>query len=124
MDYVTAWKARLAEDEERRMRLFGKAREAAGKAAEVLVEVFGAEQVYLIGSLTSEERFAESSDVDMAVSGLGVEKYFGALSRIWRLFPKGMELDLIPMEEADEYLKSKILTEGVILYDKKRPACS
>ncbi|MEW6215020.1 MAG: nucleotidyltransferase domain-containing protein [Nitrospirota bacterium] len=124
MDYVTAWKARLAEDEERRLRLFEKVREAAKKSAKVLVEEFGAERVYLIGSLLSKDDFTESSDVDIAVSGLKTEEYFKALSLIWGLFPKGIKLDLIPIEDADEYLRSRILTEGVILYDKKQSARS
>jgi predicted nucleotidyltransferase len=119
MDYVTAWKARLADDDEKRRELFRKAKEAAKKAAEILVKEFGAERVYLIGSLISEDYFTESSDVDIAVSGLNAEKYFKALSLIWEFFPKGIKLDLIPIEDADEYLKSRILTEGVILYDKK-----
>lgn len=119
MDYLTTWKARLAEDEEKRHRLFEKARESAKKAAKALVEEFGAEKVYLIGSLTIEDDFAEYSDVDIAVSGLKTEKYFKALSFIWGLFPKGIEVDLIPMEDADEYLRSKVITEGIVLYDKK-----
>ncbi|MEW5814840.1 MAG: nucleotidyltransferase domain-containing protein [Spirochaetota bacterium] len=119
MDYVSAWKTRLAKDEEKRLKLFSKSKEAAKKAAQILVEEFGAERVYLIGSLLREDAFTEFSDVDIAVSGLNTEKYFKALSLIWGLFPKGVELDIIPMEDADEYLKSKILTEGVILYDKK-----
>ncbi|MEW6067753.1 MAG: nucleotidyltransferase domain-containing protein [Nitrospirota bacterium] len=124
MDYVNAWKARLAADKEKRLKLFQTAREAAEKAANVLVEEFGAEQVYLIGSLISEDDFTEYSDVDIAVSGLKSEKYFRALSLIWELFPKGVEVDLIPMEDADEHLRSKIFTEGIILYDKKQPARS
>lgn len=119
MDYIATWKARFAEDEEKRHRLFEKAREAAKKSAKALIEEFGAEKVYLIGSLTSEDDFTEHSDVDIAVSGLKAEKYFKALSFIWGLFPKGIEVDLIPLEDADEYVKEKVLTEGVILYDKE-----
>ena len=99
-----------------------KAREAAKKAARVLAEEFGAERVYLIGSLLSEDDFTEYSDVDIAVSGLKTEDYFRALSLTWGLFPKGITLDLIPTEDADEYVKSRILTEGVLLYDKKQSA--
>lgn len=95
---------------------------AAKKAAQILVEEFGAEQVYLIGSLLSKGAFTEHSDIDIAVSGLKTKIYFKALSKIWGIFPKGMEIDLIPMEDADKYLKSRILKEGVILYDKKQPA--
>jgi len=122
MSYAIAWKTRLADDEKRRLSLFSEAKMAAKKAAQILVEEFGAEQVYLIGSLLSKGAFTEHSDIDIAVSGLKTEIYFKALSKIWGIFPKGMEIDLIPMEDADKYLKSRILKEGVILYDKKQPA--
>jgi predicted nucleotidyltransferase len=105
-----------------RLSLFHKARTAAEKAAQVLVEEFGAEQVYLIGSLLKEDIFTEYSDVDIAVSGLKTERYFRALSAIWELFPKGMDVDLIPVEDADEHIRSKIFYEGVLLYDKERTA--
>jgi predicted nucleotidyltransferase len=125
MDYTIAWKARLTEDEEKRLRLFHEAREAAEKAAKILVEQFDAERVYLIGSLLSEDFFTEYSDIDIAVSGLKADEYFKALNSIWGLLPKGIKgIDLIPMEDADEYLRSVILEEGVIIYDKKQPACS
>ncbi|MBM4135451.1 MAG: nucleotidyltransferase domain-containing protein [Nitrospira sp.] len=124
MDYLTAWRSRLAEDNEKRLELFRKTKETAKKAAEILVEKFGAGQVYLIGSLLSEDDFTEHSDVDIAVSGLKTEQYFKALSFIWGLFPKGINLDLIPIEDADEYVKTRILTEGVILYDKEQSAHS
>lgn len=124
MDYITTWKARLAEDEEKIVKLFEEAKDAAKKAAEILVEKFGAEQVYLIGSLIDKDDFTEYSDVDIAVSGMKIEKYFKALSYIWGLFPKGVEVDLIPIEDTDEYLRTKILTEGIILYDKKQLPCS
>ncbi|NCO83206.1 MAG: DNA polymerase subunit beta [Nitrospirae bacterium CG_4_10_14_3_um_filter_44_29] len=120
MDYTAAWKIRLSDDERMRLSLFHKARTAAEKAAQVLVEEFGAGQVYLIGSLLKEDIFTEYSDVDIAVSGLKTERYFRALSAIWGLFPKGMEVDLIPLEDADEYIRSKIFYEGVLLHDKER----
>ena len=60
------------------------------------------------------------SDVDIVVSGLKIEKYFKALSAIWTLFPKEIRgIDLIPLEDADEYLRYRVLAEGIILYDKK-----
>lgn len=119
MDYITAWKERIKEDEEKRLRLFQEARDAALRAAQVLVDEFGAERVYLFGSLLIRDDFAKHSDIDIAVDGLKTELYFKALSRVWEVLPKGIGLDLVPMEDADEYLKSKILTTGVILYEKR-----
>lgn len=125
MDYVTAWTARLAEDEEERLRLFREARQTAEKAARILGDQFSAERVYLIGSLLSEECFTPHSDIDIAVAGLRTDDYFKALNAIGGLLPKGIEgIDLIPVEDADEYLKSVIFEKGIVLYDKEQSACS
>src|SRR4030067_1480866 len=119
-EYADVWMARLAEDERKRLRLFHKVRESAEKAARILVEDFCADRVYLFGSLLTENSFSEFSELDIVVSGLKIEKYFKALSAIWTLFPKEIRgIDLIPLEDADEYLRHRVLAEGIILYDKK-----
>lgn len=118
--YKTMWKRRLGEDEEARLRLRKEAIEAAGRAAKALVERFGAEKVYLFGSVLEPRYFTEWSDIDMVVLDLAPAQYFKALSGIWGLLPHGMELDLIPYEDADSFLKEKVLREGVLLYDKKQ----
>ena len=117
---ILGWKNRLEEDEKKRLKVYRKAKIVSQKAAEILVEKFGANKVYLIGSLKSKDEFQQASDIDLVVEGLKAEKYFKALSFIWGLLPKGMKLDLIPLEETDGYFRSNILEEGIILYDKKR----
>lgn len=118
MDYIATWKKRIEHDEEKRLARLKDARNAASRAALILADEFGAEGVYLFGSLVTEEDFSFHSDIDMAVTGLVVDRYFKALSRIWEVLPKGVELDLVPLEDADEYLKSKILKTGIALYEK------
>ncbi len=119
MDYRTAWKERSRIDEEKKLKLFQEAKKTAKYAARILVDEFGAERVYLFGSLLDKDDFAIHSDIDIAVEGLKIELYFKALSRIWEGLPKGVSLDLVPVEDADSYIKSKILTAGVILYEKQ-----
>ena len=122
MDYRTAWKERIKEDEKKRLVLFREAGAAAAHAARILIDEFDAQRVYLFGSLLTEEDFTEHSDIDLAVEGLKDESFFKALNRVWDALPKGMELDLVPMEDADEYVKTKIFSTGVILYERE-PAC-
>lgn len=117
--YRAAWQKRFKEDEER-LKCRGKqAKKAVMEMSRVLVEKFGVKKVWLFGSL-AEGLFWEGSDIDLAVEGLSSEVYFAALSEIWRLLPGGMELDLIPLEDAYESLRERVLKEGEILYDKER----
>ena len=118
-DYVTAWRERLREDEEKRLRLFHEARDIALHIAQILVDEFGVSRVYLFGSLLNINDFTIHSDVDIAVEGLRVDLYFRALSHIWMELPKGIGLDLVPLEDADEPLKEKISETGIVLYEKR-----
>ncbi len=119
MDYRTAWEERIKEDEEKRLGLFREARDAAARAARILIDEFDARRVYLFGSLLTSEDFTEHSDIDLAVEGLKDELFFKALNRVWNALPKGMELDLVPIEDADEYIKAKIFSTGAILYERE-----
>ncbi|HAS17635.1 MAG TPA: nucleotidyltransferase domain-containing protein [Nitrospiraceae bacterium] len=119
MDYVTAWKDRIRGDEEERVKLFQEAMDAAIHAAQILVDEFGASKVYLFGSLLNIDDFTIHSDVDIAVEGLKVELYFKALNHIWAILPRGVGIDLVPLEDAGESLKAKIFEIGAILYEKR-----
>ena len=119
MDYLTAWKEREKEDTEKRLKLFHEARRASGHAARILVDEFGAERVYLFGSLLEEDSFSIHSDIDIAVEGLKIELYFKALHHLWDILPRGVSLDLVPIEDADETLKAKIFAAGIILHEKQ-----
>lgn len=119
MDYRTAWQERVRADEEERLKFFQYAREAAQNAAEILGNEFGVVRVFLFGSLLDKDDFTTHSDIDLGVEGLKTELYFKALSRIWAVLPRGVSLDLIPMEDAAPHIKSNIFTAGIILYEKQ-----
>jgi predicted nucleotidyltransferase len=114
-DYVAGWRRRLNADEERLNIRAQEAASAAQKCAQVLYENYGARKVYLFGSLNEPERFHEKSDIDLVVEGLPPHLYFKALAELWRLLPPGMELDLIPFEDADSELRERVVKEGVTL---------
>jgi uncharacterized protein len=52
--------------------------EAAGKAAKVLKETFGAQRVVLFGSMLNSEQMTWHSDIDLAVWGIPPEDYLRA----------------------------------------------
>jgi len=72
-------------------------------------------KVYLFGSLRDPNTFHEKSDIDLVVEGLPPHLYFKALAELWRQLPPGIELDLIPFEDADPELRELVLKEGVSL---------
>jgi predicted nucleotidyltransferase len=114
-EYVDAWRTRLARREgERRIRV-QQLREVAQACARRLVQDFGAREVYLFGSLLDEELAHERSDIDLAVKGLEGKLYFKALSKVWELLPAGVELDLVPLEQARPSLAERVKAEGVLL---------
>ena len=83
----------------------------AEECVRVLKERFGARKVYLFGSVTGRTPWHERSDVDIAVEGLAPQDYMRALSALYKLFPPGLELDLISLEEAPPELAAHIRGE-------------
>ena len=114
-EYVEAWRTRLARQEAERWAWGQQLREVARACAHRLVQDFGARAVYLFGSLLDEELVHERSDIDLAVEGLEGKLYFKALSRVWELLPAGVELDLVPLEQARLGLAERVKAEGVLL---------
>ena len=114
-DYVAGWRRRLSTDKARRNIRAQEAVSAAQECAHLLYENYGVRKVYLFGSLNEPERFHDRSDIDLVVDGLPPHLYFKALAELWRLLPPGMELDLIPFEDADSELHKRVLKEGVTL---------
>ncbi|MEO0248161.1 MAG: nucleotidyltransferase domain-containing protein [candidate division WOR-3 bacterium] len=112
------WK-RLEEERHRQTRL-AQARQAAWECAHRLYETYGVQRVYLIGSVARGTFFHERSDIDLVVEGLPPQRYFQALADLWRRLPPGMELDLIPLEDAHPELRALVLQEGVVLDE---PVC-
>ncbi|MBT9169429.1 MAG: hypothetical protein DDT19_02788 [Syntrophomonadaceae bacterium] len=118
---ITYWRKR-AQDKKRRLSLRKQEGcKAAQQCAGILATHYGARKVYLIGSLTGSRSVHERSDIDLVVEGLRPEEYFSALSALWRVLPKGMELDLIPWEDAYPQTKQRAYREGEVLYERPLP---
>jgi predicted nucleotidyltransferase len=80
-----------------------------------LVRDYDAERVYLFGSLLSDDRVHDRSDIDLAVEGLDGGLYFRALAELWKLLPEGAELDLVPLEQAWPSMLERVKSEGIVL---------
>ena len=113
--YVDAWRQRLARRESQQEARAQLLREVAHACARRLVHDFGARRVYLFGSLLEQDLVHHRSDIDLAVEGLEGELYFKAWRALDALLPPGVELDLVPLEQARPGLAARVRTEGVLL---------
>jgi predicted nucleotidyltransferase len=88
-----------------------RALEAARACMQLLKERFGARRVILFGSIAGQSPWHERSDIDLAVEGLLPSDLFTAYTACRELLPGGVELDLVPLEQASPELRARILGE-------------
>ncbi len=86
----------------------------AYQCAQILKEKYKVKRVFLIGSLVYG-LVHEKSDIDLVVEGLAAEQYIKALTELWDILPAGVELNLIPYEDAFPTLQEKIVREGELI---------
>ncbi len=117
LPYRRAWQRRWRAAERERQERTHLAVQAAEACARLLVERYGARRVYLFGSLATGRAGHACSDIDLAAEGLGRGRvYWRALAQLWARLPPGIELDLVPLEDADPELAERILKEGKRLH--------
>jgi len=90
-------------------------RKIASRCAELLGDKYKVKKVILIGSLVSG-KVHEKSDIDLVVEGLPAEIYIKSLTELYDLLPAGIDVNLIPFEDAFETLRQKALQKGEVLY--------
>ena len=90
-------------------------REIAEKCVWILKNKYKVKKVFLIGSL-AKGYVHERSDIDLVVEGLSPDLYIKSLTELWDILPSGLELNLIPFEDAFESLKEKTIKEGELIY--------
>jgi len=90
-------------------------RALAKKIAQLLKEKYKVKRVFLIGSLVRGYVHSKS-DIDLVVEDLAPKLYIKALTEAYDLLPPGVELNLIPFEDAFDSLRGKTVKEGEIIY--------
>lgn len=92
-----------------RDRALADARAIAG----FLKRVYGA-RVFGVGSLFEpDRRFRATSDIDLVVEALPPDRFFEASAKAARMTE--FELDVTPLEDASEYMRTVVATKGVEL---------
>lgn len=92
-----------------------KLRGIAIRCSSVLKDKYKTKRVFIIGSLV-KGFIHERSDIDLVVEGLSPDLYMKALTELWDILPAGVELNLIPYEDAFESLKEKTIKEGELIH--------
>ncbi|MBW2039978.1 MAG: nucleotidyltransferase domain-containing protein [Deltaproteobacteria bacterium] len=90
-------------------------KELALQCAEVLRNNYKVRRIFLIGSVV-KGYVHDRSDIDLVVEGLPPNMYMKALTELYDILLPGIELNLIPFEDAYESLKKKTIQEGEIIY--------
>lgn len=90
-------------------------RKIALELARFLKEKYIAKRIFLIGSVARGD-VHKRSDIDIVVEGLPPELYIKALTDAYDILPPGVELNLIPFEDAFESLKKKAVEKGELIY--------
>lgn len=90
-----------------------QALQVAQKCIDLLMHRFGARRVILFGSLAGQGTWHRGSDIDLAVEGMPAEEFFLAYTACHDLIPSGLglELDLVPLEDAYPEMRARILGE-------------
>lgn len=88
-----------------------RAMKAAQKAADLLRREFGANEVFVFGSLTRRGEFTFWSDVDLAAFGIPPTRFFEAVGAVTGLSSE-FKLDLIDIETCSDSLREAIETDG------------
>jgi len=73
----------------------------------------GAHRVWLFGSIAKGRRLGVHSDFDFATEGLPTESYLNCLGTLLQKLP--LPLDLVELESASEFLRQRIMSEGIFL---------
>jgi len=111
--YRDAWHRRFAEEERQLKKRARAARLVASALAVMLREQFGAERVWLIGSL-ARATFDVHSDIDIVAEGLEPAQFFHVCACLQNA-AGDFAIDLAPFEDLRPLARSALDREGVPL---------
>ena len=101
------FKLRTIEDERKIKTRYQAGWVLARKAATLLKSEFGAEKVFVFGSLLDESSFTLWSDIDLSALGIAVDKYYAAVAAIFDL-SSSARIDLVDLESCRPSLRNTI----------------
>ncbi|MEA3340127.1 MAG: nucleotidyltransferase domain-containing protein [Chloroflexota bacterium] len=120
-DAISAYRRAFEERERQKMTRRERRRLEALAAIEQAVRVTASSypairRVYLFGSITRPSTFRSSSDIDVAVEGLGAGRCFDLWRDLERAAP-GWTLDVRSLRQRD-YFSDRIRERGMVVYER------
>ncbi len=112
-DYIENWRQRFATEEAASRRQAAEARSALAGAVAILKK-YGVTRVILFGSLCRDGSFHRDSDIDLAVEGIPLQKFFRAGADL--MMALDWPVDLKPLEEVDDFFRETIIANGEVIY--------
>lgn len=113
--YLIAWRSRFARRDSESRELAARARKELPVATEILKK-YGAERIFVFGSLCRADRFHSGSDIDIAVEGIPPEQFIRAAADL--MMAADFPIDLKPLEELDDVFRDLIKKNGELIYAK------
>ncbi len=91
-----------------------RAWEVARTAADLLKTGYGATRVVVFGSLAQKTPFTPWSDIDLAVWGIGPERYYSAVGAAMDMgLDSGIKVDLVDPENCSKEFQADIEVDGL-----------
>ncbi len=91
---------------------YKKALQEANQAAILLKEKYGAQTVWIFGSLANKEKFHSKSDIDLAETGIPEDRFYAAVGAVNR---GNFKVDLVDKDDCREIIRKAIKKEGIII---------
>lgn len=112
-NYVESWKKREKANNIEKEKLAEQAMKKAKSIANLLKNEFKVKKVILFGSL-AENNFRKESDIDIAIIDYDKKEYLDMFNTAYDI-ASPFKIDLLPLKNASDTLKKRILTKGVEL---------
>ena len=111
--YVQGWKKREKVKDIKKEKIAEQAMVKANKIANLLKKEYKVKEVILFGSL-AENNFRKESDIDIAIVDYNKKEYLEMFNDVYDI-ASPFKIDLLPLEDASDTLKKRILMKGVKL---------
>jgi predicted nucleotidyltransferase len=90
----------------------------AKECAHILQQEFGATEVIVFGSLRGDAPWHWRSDLDLAVRGLSEPAIWDAYSKIEKVVPSWLRVDLVSVDDVSPQFRTRILQEKAMPQNK------
>lgn len=91
---------------------YDQAWQKARIAANLLKERFEAKKVFVFGSLADRSRFTQWSDIDLAASGIAVDRFYAAVGMLTGVITD-FNFDLVDIDNCKESILESIKKERI-----------